>query len=243
MSFERPKAPRARRGGRALAPGRFPSRGDSVRSRERVARTAPLRRDLCRAGGAGHWQALFRWLPCPAGLFGGRKLGHGVRLDRARALSRGRILGLSPLAGRSAVAPGLPKGAKGMSLALRAALNLRTTRALFSCDQHSEFRAAERCERRPRGPHSRPRRPATANQANRPTPEKPELCSCYFPQAATQTEVCYYERRRAARDSAKRGGPPGPRTWPGCGAARCYESRPTPRTDNPREATAIIQRG
>ena len=90
-------------------------------------------------------------------------------------------MGLSPLAGRSAVAPGLPKGAKGMSLALRAALNLRTTRALFSCDQHSEFRAAERCERRPRGPHSRPRRPATANQANRPTPEKPELCSCLLP--------------------------------------------------------------
>ena len=76
VSFERPKAPRARRGGRARAPGRFPSRGDSVRSRERVARTAPLRRDLCRAGGAGHWQALFRWLPCPAGLFGGCKLGH-----------------------------------------------------------------------------------------------------------------------------------------------------------------------
>ena len=76
VSFERPKAPRARRGGRARAPGRFPSRGDSVRSRDRVARTAPLRRDLCRAGGAGHWQALFRWLPCPAGLFGGIKLGH-----------------------------------------------------------------------------------------------------------------------------------------------------------------------
>ena len=76
VSFERPKAPRARRGGRARAQGRFPSRGDSVRSRERMARTAPLRRDLCRAGGAGHWQALFRWLPCPAGLFGGIKLGH-----------------------------------------------------------------------------------------------------------------------------------------------------------------------
>ena len=83
VSFERPKAPRARRGGRARAPGRFPSRGDSVRSRERVARTAPRRRDLCRAGGAGHWQALFGWLPCPAGLFGVRKLGH-CRSTRSR---------------------------------------------------------------------------------------------------------------------------------------------------------------
>ena len=136
VSFERPTAPRARLGGRALAPGRFPSRGDSVRSRERVARTAPLMRDLCRAGGAGHWQALFRWLPCPAGLFGGRKLGHGVRLDRARALSRGRILGLSPLAGRSVVAPGLPKGVKGMALALRAALICGRPESLFSCDEH-----------------------------------------------------------------------------------------------------------
>ena len=76
--FERPRAPRARRGGRARAQGRFPSRGDSVRSRARMARTAPRRRDLCRAGGAGHWQALFRRLPCPAGLFGGRKLRHAV---------------------------------------------------------------------------------------------------------------------------------------------------------------------
>ena len=87
VSFERPTAPRARLGGRALAPGRFPSRGDSVRSRERVARTGPRRRDLCRAGGAGHWQALFRWLPCPAGLFGGRKLRHPVSgRDRERWL-------------------------------------------------------------------------------------------------------------------------------------------------------------
>ena len=86
VSFERPTAPRARLGGRALAPGRFPSRGDSVRSRERMARTAPLRRDLCRAGGAGHWQALFRRLPCPAGLFG-RKLRHPVSgRDRERWL-------------------------------------------------------------------------------------------------------------------------------------------------------------
>ena len=83
VSFERPRAPRARRGGRARAQGRFPSRGDSVRSRERVARTAPRRRDLCRAGGAGHWQALFRWLPCPAGLFGVCKLGH-CRSTRSR---------------------------------------------------------------------------------------------------------------------------------------------------------------
>ena len=41
MRFERPKAPRARIGGRALAPGRFPSLGDSVRSRERMARMPP----------------------------------------------------------------------------------------------------------------------------------------------------------------------------------------------------------
>ena len=99
VSFERPTAPRARLGGRALAPGRFPSRGDSVRSRERVARTAPLRRDLCRAGGAGHWQALFRWLPCPAGLFGGCKLRHPVSgRDRASAGSGSKVGPRGPLA-------------------------------------------------------------------------------------------------------------------------------------------------
>ena len=98
VSFERPTAPRARLGGRALAPGRFPSRGDSVRSRERMARTAPLRRDLCRAGGAGHWQALFRWLPCPAGLFG-RKLRHPVPgRDHASAGSGSKVGPRGPLA-------------------------------------------------------------------------------------------------------------------------------------------------
>ena len=99
VSFERPTAPRARLGGRARAPGRFPSRGDSVRSRERMARTAPLRRDLCRAGGAGHWQALFRWLPCPAGLFGGCKLRHPVSgRDRASAGSGSKVGPRGPLA-------------------------------------------------------------------------------------------------------------------------------------------------
>ena len=98
VSFERPTAPRARLGGRALAPGRFPSRGDSVRSRERVARTAPRRRDLCRAGGAGHWQALFRRLPCPAGLFG-RKLRHPVSgRDHASAGSGSKVGPRGPLA-------------------------------------------------------------------------------------------------------------------------------------------------
>ena len=101
-----------------------------------------------------------------------------ARPDRARALSRGRNLGLSPLLGRSAVATGLPKGVKGMALALRAALTLRTTRVLLLATSSLNFRVAKRCRDMSRGAHSRPRRPATANQANRPTPEKPELCSC-----------------------------------------------------------------
>ena len=103
-----------------------------------------------------------------------------------------------------------------------------------------DFRVADRCERRPRGPGSRPRRPATANQANRPTPEKPELCSCYFPQAATQTEVCYYERRRAARASAKRVVAAARELGPGAAAGRThYECKP--HAANKIEATAIIQ--
>ena len=59
-----------------------------------------------------------------------------ARPDRARALSRGRNLGLSPLLGRSAVATGLPKGVKGMALALRAALICGRPESLFSCDEH-----------------------------------------------------------------------------------------------------------
>ena len=101
-----------------------------------------------------------------------------ARPDRARALSRGRNLGLSPLLGRSAVATGLPKGVKGMALALRAALTWRTTRVLLLATSTLNFRVAKRCRDMSRGAHSRPRRPATANRANRPTPEKPELCSC-----------------------------------------------------------------
>lgn len=45
-------------------------------------------------------------------------------------------MGLSPLAGRSVVAPGLPKGVKGMALALRAALICGRPESLFSCDEH-----------------------------------------------------------------------------------------------------------
>ena len=159
-----------------------------------------------------------------------------ARPDRARALSRGRNLGLSPLLGRSAVATGLPKGVKGMALALRAALTWRTTRVLLLATSTLNFRVAKRCRDMSRGAHSRPRRPATANQANRPTPEKPELCS--FPSfrgSSTQTELCYYERRRAGRDSVKRGGRPGPKTWPGRRrGARPYESRPTPPSQQDR---------
>ena len=45
-------------------------------------------------------------------------------------------MGLSPLLGRSAVATGLPKGVKGMALALRAALICGRPESLFSCDEH-----------------------------------------------------------------------------------------------------------
>ena len=161
-----------------------------------------------------------------------------ARPDRARALSRGRNLGLSPLLGRSAVATGLPKGVKRMALALRAALTWRTTRVLLLATSTLNFRVAKRCRDMSRGAHSRPRRPATANQANRPTPEKPEFCSYLLPGSSAQPEVSYYERRRAARDSAKRGGRPGPK--PSAGAPRPL--RVQTHATSKIEATAIIQR-
>ena len=156
-------------------------------------------------------------------------------------------MGLSPLLGRSAVATGLPKGVKRMALALRAALTWRTTRVLLLATSTLNFRVADRCRDRSRGPHSRPRRPATANQANRPPPEKPELCSCSFPGSSTQTEVRYYERRRAdPRISEARWSAPAR----SLARARSRGARPlrvqTPRHQNSippttREATAIIQ--
>ena len=156
-----------------------------------------------------------------------------ARPDRARALSRGRNLGLSPLLGRSAVATGLPKGVKGMALALRAALTWRTTRVLLLATSTLNFRVAKRCRDMSRGAHSRPRRPATANQANRPTPEKPELCSCRFPGSSAQPEVRDHERRRADPRISEARWPPRPETWPGRRGARPLRVQ-TPRRQQDR---------
>ena len=120
-------------------------------------------------------------------------------------------MGLSPLAGRSVVAPGLPKGVKGMALALRAALTWRTTRVLLLATSTLNFRVAKRCRDMSTGAHSRPRRPATANRANRPTPEKPELCSCLLPrQLHSDGSMLLRKTTRGPRVSEARW----PETWP-----------------------------
>ena len=155
-----------------------------------------------------------------------------ARPDRARALSRGRNLGLSPLLGRSAVATGLPKGVKGMALALRAALTWRTTRVLLLATSTLNFRVAKRCRDMSRRPDSRPRRPATANQANRPTPQKPELCSLSASQAGPLRRK-YATTKDDARPAtlSEEQWPPRPGAWPGRRAPRrFYTTSPDPAT-------------
>ena len=151
-----------------------------------------------------------------------------ARPDRARALSRGRNLGLSPLLGRSAVATGLPKGVKGMALALRAALTWRTTRVLLLATSTLNFRVAKRCRDMSRGAHSRPRRPATANQANRPTPEKPELCS--YPSHAAQRRRKYTIVKGRVRPAHQRSAVvrPGPKLGPGAEPRGAPPTSPDP---------------